>query len=125
MATREVVYYQAVCDCCGAVCDGDEYSAWNDPEQAIESSGNCGWEQVGDDLLCEDCLIYPMDMEGYNEDTYAGSDDPRRRHAVHGDPDIALTCGVADPDSGAVCILVGVHEIHSASVEDGPDWRNN
>lgn len=35
---REVTYYQAVCDVCGAVDDGGEFSAWADPDSARMSA---------------------------------------------------------------------------------------
>lgn len=35
---REVTYYQAVCDVCGRVDDGREFSSWSDPDSARMSA---------------------------------------------------------------------------------------
>lgn len=74
---RAVEYYQARCMCCGEVLDeyGD-YSAWSDPEGAIEQAINgCGWSMVDGQLLCTECWTSPDDDRE--------SDDPIRAHATH------------------------------------------
>ncbi|WP_394161631.1 hypothetical protein [Galactobacter valiniphilus] len=45
MSCKEVTYYQAVCDVCGTVHDG-EFSAWADPSDASTQASYDGWIEV-------------------------------------------------------------------------------
>lgn len=125
MATREVTYYRAVCDCCGEEYEGDEFTAYADAEDAIDDAlvGDEWKETKEGELLCSSCWIDAEDMEGYDgelNNDYV----PMRRHAIHGGPDLAFHCQAIHPETGEMCTVVGEHEIHSASIENGPDWRS-
>lgn len=125
MAIKEVTYYQAVCDCCGAVDDGGDYSAHADEDAALESAiDSDDFKEVDGELLCPDCWIDEEDMEGFEG---VGNTDyvPRRRHDRHGGPDREWSCGAQHPETGQQCTVTGEHAIHSVSVEDGPDWTNS
>lgn len=85
MSVKQVTYYQAQCDCCGAVCDDyGDFSAWSDPGAAIDRKPE-EWASVGDEDLCDECWSWPEDMPGYVEDE-ATSDDPVRKHEQHPEP---------------------------------------
>lgn len=44
---REVTYYQAVCDVCGAVDDGGEFSAFSDPDTArMGATDSSEWTEL-------------------------------------------------------------------------------
>lgn len=43
MSIRSVTYYQVQCDACGAVDDGGEYSAWSEPDAAVQAAESADW----------------------------------------------------------------------------------
>lgn len=43
---REVTYYQAQCDVCGAVDDGGEFSAWSEPDDARMTAVDAEWTEI-------------------------------------------------------------------------------
>lgn len=53
-----VTYYQAKCDTCGALYDGeDDGSAFDDASEALNVAELCGWLRERHTLLtCPDCL---------------------------------------------------------------------
>ena len=84
MSARQVMYYQAQCDCCGLVHDDyGDFSAFSDPDTAINNVSE-DWAQVGGEDLCEACWCWPdahPDYPGDNE--WTGGDDPIRAHDAH------------------------------------------
>lgn len=59
MSIRSVTYYQAVCDICGTVDDGGDYSAFSASETAQINATECTeWREItwrgGDYLVCND-----------------------------------------------------------------------
>lgn len=46
MTIRPVTYYQAVCDRCGHVNDGGDYSAWSDIDEARMDAVEAGWTEL-------------------------------------------------------------------------------
>lgn len=87
MSIRSAPFYYAVCDCCGARCPyGDEYAAWASEESAREYSED-GFQFIDGLDTCSACWCWPEDLEGYDEATWQGTDDPVRRHATHPEPD--------------------------------------
>ena len=87
MSARQVMYYQAQCDCCGLVYDDyGDFSAFSDPDTAIDNVSE-DWAQVGGEDLCEACWCWPEyhpDYPGDNE--WTGGDDPIRAHDAHPRP---------------------------------------
>lgn len=80
---KEVTYYQAACDCCGADADYGDYSAWADAGDAV-SYADPEFQKVGEDLLCESCWCWPEDLPDYpGDEAWQGGDDPVRKHAEH------------------------------------------
>lgn len=58
MTAMPVTYYQAKCDVCGALYDGDDMaSAFEDANEALEVAEVCGWlRERGTLLTCPACL---------------------------------------------------------------------
>ncbi|MEK9157712.1 MAG: hypothetical protein AAB638_00835 [Patescibacteria group bacterium] len=57
---KKVEMYTVVCDNCGKdVCEGEEYSAWNDSDYAREIATESGWHETDDDKhYCPDCFTF-------------------------------------------------------------------
>ena len=83
MSVHEVTYYQAKCDCCGEIeTDYGDYSAWSDPQVAIEHAD--GYETIDGEDLCSACWCWPEDLPDYpGDEAWTGTDDPVRKHAKH------------------------------------------
>lgn len=58
MSAMPVTYYQAKCDTCGSLYDGDDASsAFEDPNYALGVAESCGWLRERRTLLtCPNCL---------------------------------------------------------------------
>lgn len=58
MTAMPVTYYQAKCDVCGQLYDGEDFgSAFEDANYALELAESCGWlRERGTLLTCPDCL---------------------------------------------------------------------
>lgn len=56
---KTIEMFTVVCDGCGAdVCEGEEFSAWNDEGYVEDIASNNGWEKVNDKHYCDDCFEY-------------------------------------------------------------------
>ena len=77
MSVREVTYYIAVCDCCGADATYGDYSAMSDPSDALEWAED--WDTIDGADLCPNCWRYRTDEEA----EVGKSDDPVRAHETH------------------------------------------
>lgn len=56
MSVKKVEMFTVVCDNCGAdVCEGQEYSCWNDELSAKEIAMESGYITEGEKYYCEDC----------------------------------------------------------------------
>jgi hypothetical protein len=97
VTVQSKLYYFAVCDCCGEAAEYGDYSAWSDEGQAREFLDS-GFTTIGDEDFCSACWCWPEDLEGYDEATWEGTDDPMRRHAEHPKPAAALSSLAPDTD---------------------------
>jgi len=56
---KEVKMYTIVCDNCGKdVCEGDEFSGWNDKSYVEDIRDNADWVKIDDKHYCTDCHHY-------------------------------------------------------------------
>lgn len=63
---KEVIMYTIICDGCGKdVCEGDEYSAWNDAGYVGDMAREENWiehdDYDGTQHYCPDCYEYDDD----------------------------------------------------------------
>lgn len=59
MSVKKVEMFTVICDNCGKdVCEGQEYSCWNDEQGAKEIAMESGYITEGDKHYCEDCYEY-------------------------------------------------------------------
>ena len=51
--------YTVICDNCGKdVCEGEDYSAWNDQDYVESIAAECGWKIEDDKHYCDECHSY-------------------------------------------------------------------
>jgi hypothetical protein len=57
---KEVKMYTIICDNCGKdLCDGTEYSCWNDEDYVKDSARESDWHITEDDKhYCDDCYSW-------------------------------------------------------------------
>jgi hypothetical protein len=59
---KEVTMYTILCDGCGKdVCDGTEYSAWNDTSYVVDSAIEDNWHVEDGNHYCPNCFEYDDD----------------------------------------------------------------
>jgi hypothetical protein len=59
---QEVTMFTIICDGCGKdVCDGTEYSAWNDTSYVVDSAIEENWHVEDGKHYCPDCFEYDDD----------------------------------------------------------------
>jgi len=59
MSVKKVEMFTVLCDNCGEdVCQGQEYSCWNDEGYAKEIAMESGYISEDDKHYCEDCYEY-------------------------------------------------------------------
>jgi len=46
MTIKEVMFYQAQCDACGALDDDGDFSAWSEPDHARMTACESGWVEI-------------------------------------------------------------------------------
>ena len=129
MAVTLVTTWVVRCDCCDRQHENNHNTIFATMQDAIDGCierdpGEAGWKEVDGLLLCEDCWVDEQDMPGYEGEGHNTDYIPFRRHEFHGGPAIRWNahCQHAHPKTGAACIVEGPHQIHSASIEYGPDW---
>lgn len=88
MAFKECVIYKAVCDCCEAEADYEEFWGWVDKSEALSHDDR--FQTVGEQHLCDECWCWPEDLPDYpGDDKWQGGDDPVRKVGCHPEPDVS------------------------------------
>jgi len=56
---KEVKMFTVICDNCGKdVCEGTEYSAWDEADFVTQIAGESDWHIEGDTHYCPDCFSF-------------------------------------------------------------------